>query len=43
VQRSLFANQEDPVLRALREVELDNLSPEEVVEQVRKWQRDLKS
>jgi DNA mismatch repair protein MutS len=41
VQRSLFANTEDPVLTALRELDVDKLSPESAAEQVRKWQRDL--
>jgi DNA mismatch repair protein MutS len=43
VQRSLFANTEDPVLAALRELDLDKLSPEEVTAAVRRLQRDLRS
>ena len=41
VQASLFAGTEDPVLQALRGFEIDGLTPEEVVEQVRRWQREL--
>jgi DNA mismatch repair protein MutS len=42
VQASLFAGTDDPVLLSLREFDLDGLRPEEVVEQVRKWQRELR-
>jgi DNA mismatch repair protein MutS len=42
VQRSLFANVEDPVLTALRDLELEGLSPEEIAERVRRWQRELR-
>jgi DNA mismatch repair protein MutS len=42
VQRSLFANTEDPVLTALRALDVDKLGPEEAAEQLRKWQRDLR-
>jgi hypothetical protein len=41
VQRSLFANSEDPVLEALRGYEVGCASPEEVAEQVKRWQREL--
>jgi DNA mismatch repair protein MutS len=41
VQRSLFANSEDPVLQALRDFDVGRASLEEVVAQVRRWQRDL--
>jgi DNA mismatch repair protein MutS len=42
VQASLFARSDDPVLQAVREVDVDGLTPEEVVEQVRRWKRDLR-
>jgi DNA mismatch repair ATPase MutS len=41
VQPSLFANTEDPVLQALRELDVGRATPEEVVAQVRRWQREL--
>jgi DNA mismatch repair protein MutS len=41
VQRSLFANSEDPVLQALREFDVNRATPEEVVAAVRRWKRDL--
>jgi DNA mismatch repair protein MutS len=41
VQRSLFANSEDPVLQALRDFDVGRASLEEVVAQVKRWQRDL--
>jgi DNA mismatch repair protein MutS len=41
VQRSLFANSEDPVLQALRDFDVGRARPEEVVAQVKRWQRDL--
>jgi DNA mismatch repair protein MutS len=40
-QISLFANTEDPVLAALRELDVDALPPGEVAEAVRRWQREL--
>jgi DNA mismatch repair protein MutS len=40
-QFSLFAGTEDPVLAALREFAVEGRSPEEVVEQVRRWQKEL--
>ncbi len=43
VQRSLFAQMEDPVLQALRELDLSKATPEEVVAEVRRWKRDLRS
>jgi DNA mismatch repair protein MutS len=42
VQRSLFANTEDPVLQALRELDLNQMTPEEIVAAVRRWKRDLR-
>jgi DNA mismatch repair protein MutS len=42
VQRSLFANMQDPILQALRELDLDRLTPEEIVAVVRRWKRDLR-
>jgi DNA mismatch repair protein MutS len=42
VQRSLFANMEDPILQALRELDLDRMTPEEVMAAVRNWKRDLR-
>ena len=41
VQASLFAGSEDPVLVALREIDVEALTPEELAEQVRRWQREL--
>ncbi|HEY7428896.1 MAG TPA: DNA mismatch repair protein MutS, partial [Gemmataceae bacterium] len=43
VQRSLFANMEDPVLQALRDFDLARATPEEVVAAVRRWKRDLRA
>jgi DNA mismatch repair protein MutS len=43
VQSSLFAQTEDPVLHALRELDVRTLTPEQVVAQVRRWQRELGS
>jgi hypothetical protein len=43
VQPSLFAGTTDPVLQALREFDADGASPEEVREQLKRWQRDLRS
>jgi DNA mismatch repair protein MutS len=40
-QISLFANSEDPVLVALRELDAEGLTPQEIAERVRTWQRDL--
>jgi DNA mismatch repair protein MutS len=42
VQASLFAGTDDPVLVALRDLDLDGLSAEQILEQVRSWQRDLR-
>jgi len=41
VQASLFARSDDPVLQALRVLDLNALSPQELLERVRQWQRDL--
>src|SRR5262249_48637735 len=41
VQASLFAGTDDPVLAALREIDPDTLSADEVVEQVRQLRREL--
>lgn len=41
VQASLFARSDDPVLQALRELDLNALSPQELVARVRRLQRDL--
>jgi DNA mismatch repair protein MutS len=41
-QISLFANSEDPVLLALRECDVDTMTPEEIAERVRQWQRELR-
>jgi DNA mismatch repair ATPase MutS len=43
VQRSLFANMEDPILQALRDFDLARATPEEVVAAVRRWKRDLRA
>jgi DNA mismatch repair protein MutS len=42
VQRSLFANMQDPILQALRELDLDRMTAEEIVATVRRWKRDLR-
>ncbi len=42
VQRSLFANMQDPILQALRELDLERMTPEEVIAAVRRWKRDLR-
>jgi DNA mismatch repair protein MutS len=42
VQPSLFANSEDPVLEAVRALDLGALSADELKELVRRWQRDLR-
>jgi DNA mismatch repair protein MutS len=42
VQRSLFANMQDPILQELRELDLDRLSPEEAIAVMRRWKRDLR-
>jgi hypothetical protein len=39
----LFSGTDDPVLVALRNADIEGMKPEEVVEQVRKWQRELRS
>jgi len=41
IQTSLFANSEDPVIQALRDLDLSRHSPEEVIAQVQRWQRGL--
>jgi DNA mismatch repair ATPase MutS len=41
VQFSLFAQQSDPVLDSLRELDVDRMTAEEVVEMVRRWQREV--
>lgn len=42
-QPSLFANSEDPVLAELRETEVDQLSPDQAAELIRRWQREMGS
>jgi DNA mismatch repair protein MutS len=42
VQPSLFAGMDDPVLQELRELDLEGLSPEEIADRARRWQRDLR-
>jgi DNA mismatch repair protein MutS len=42
VQTSLFAGTEDPVLVALRDFDVDGMPAEELVQQLRRWQRDLR-
>jgi DNA mismatch repair protein MutS len=41
VQSSLFARSEDPVLAALREIDVKQISPDEALAQLRRWQREL--
>lgn len=41
IQTSLFAGTNDPILDALRELDLTSLTADEVLDQVRKWQADL--
>jgi DNA mismatch repair protein MutS len=43
VEPSLFANTDDPVLGALREADLEHLTAEEALAQLRRWQRELRS
>jgi DNA mismatch repair protein MutS len=42
VQRSLFANMQDPILQALRDLDLERMTPEEILAAVRRWKRDLR-
>ncbi|HTU89027.1 MAG TPA: DNA mismatch repair protein MutS [Gemmataceae bacterium] len=42
VQRSLFADMQDPILQALRELDLERMTPEELLAAVRRWKRDLR-
>jgi DNA mismatch repair protein MutS len=42
MQRSLFANMQDPILQALRELDLERMTAEEIVAAVRRWKRDLR-
>jgi DNA mismatch repair protein MutS len=42
VQTSLFAGTDDPVLQALRDLDVDAVTAEELAEQVRRWQRELR-
>jgi DNA mismatch repair protein MutS len=42
VQRSLFANVQDPILQALRELDLERMTPEDLIAAVRRWKRDLR-
>jgi DNA mismatch repair protein MutS len=42
VQRSLFANMQDPVLQELRELDFNRTTPEEIIAAVRRWKRDLR-
>jgi DNA mismatch repair protein MutS len=42
VQRSLFANMQDPVLQELRELDLNRMTLEEIIAVVRRWKRDLR-
>ena len=41
-QPSLFASSDDPVLQALREFDADHATPEQVLEQVKRWRRELR-
>jgi DNA mismatch repair protein MutS len=40
-QPSLFAGSEDPVLLAIRELEVEKLSPEQALEWIQRWKREL--
>ncbi len=40
--KSLFANVEDPVLKELRDAEVEALTPEDLAALVRRWQRELR-
>jgi DNA mismatch repair protein MutS len=40
-QPSLFAGTEDPVLQALRDFDVERVSPEEALAQIKRWQREL--
>ncbi len=41
-QASLFAGTDDPVMQELRAFEVEGAAPEGVVEQVQRWQRELR-
>jgi len=43
VEPSLFANSEDPVLMALRETDVEKMTPEQALDKLRRWQRELHS
>jgi DNA mismatch repair protein MutS len=43
VQPSLFGSLDDPVVRALRELDLEALAPEDVLAEVRRWQKELRA
>jgi DNA mismatch repair protein MutS len=43
IEPSLFANSEDPVLVALREAEVEKMTPEQALAHLRRWQRELRS
>ncbi len=43
MQPSLFGNMDDPILTALREIDLEAAAPEEILAQVHRWQRELRS
>jgi DNA mismatch repair protein MutS len=42
VQLSLFANSDDPILEELRSLDLKKITPQQLVELVRRWKRDLR-
>ena len=43
IEPSLFSNSEDPVLVALRESDVEKMTPEQALAQLRRWQRELRS
>jgi len=42
VQKSLFANTQDPILQELRDLDLGRATQEEVLSRVRRWQREVR-
>jgi DNA mismatch repair protein MutS len=43
LQPSLFGHLDDPVLQSLRAFDLEAVTPEEALEQLKRWQRELRS
>ena len=41
IQGSLFAQAHDPILDSVREVDLSRIDPADLLEEVKRWQREL--